>query len=126
MQVGPINLNGTYGVVVDTSGNVGSYATGGLAGGAGAEAFGGLNVAVSNADAIQDIAGPFGNVSASVGNGIAGGVDAFSGQGSYGQPVAGAAFSIGIGGGADYSIGGSGTKVWPIGGNSPQASPTCP
>lgn len=126
VQIGPINLNGTYGIVADTNGNVGTYAVGGVAGGAGAEAFGGLNVAVSNADTIQDIAGPFGNVSASIGNGIAGGVDAFSGQGSQGQPVAGAGFSIGVGGGADYSVGGSGTEVWPIGGIGPKGSPTCP
>jgi hypothetical protein len=94
---GVINVNGTYGLVVDSSGNIASYGVLGGGGGAGAGAFGGVNVAISNGDCVQDIAGPFGNVSAAVGAGVAGGVDAFAGQGSHGQPVQGAGFSVGVG-----------------------------
>ena len=114
LQLGFINLNGTSGLVIDSNGNIGGYNMGGVGGGAGANAFGGINVGISNGDCIQDIGGPFGNVSASVGAGVEGGVDAFAGQGSHGQSVAGAGFSVGVGAGADYSIGGSQTVVTPL------------
>ena len=67
-----------------------------------------------SAECIQDIGGPFANESTGLGAGAAGGVDIFGGQGSQGQPVAGAAFSIGVGVGAQYSIGGSNTWVTPL------------
>ena len=114
LQIGFINLNGTYGLVVDSNGNVGKYVVGGVGGGAGAEAFGGINLAVSSGDCIQDIGGPFVNESANFGAGVAGGADVFTGQGSRGQSVVGGGFSVGIGAGAEYSIGGSGTKVTPL------------
>jgi RHS repeat-associated protein len=113
-QFGFINLNGTYGLVVDGYGDVGTYVVGGVAGGVGAGGFGGINVAVSSGDCIQDIGGPFYNQSVIVGAGFAGGLDSFAGQGSHGQPVIGGGFSLGIGAGADYSFGGSDTKVSPI------------
>jgi hypothetical protein len=114
VQYGWLNVNGTVGLVVHGHGNVGFYGVGGGGGGAGVNGFTGLNVAVSNGDCIQDIGGPFGNVSASIGAGVEGGVDAFSGFGSHGQPVAGVGFSVGAGEGADYAIGGSQTVVIPL------------
>jgi RHS repeat-associated protein len=113
-QIGPVNINGTYGVVADSSGNVGTYTVVGGGGGAGADAFGGVNVAVSNGACIQDLGGPFANESANLGAIAAGGIDVFAGQGSHGQPVAGGGFSVGIGGGAQSSIGGSQTWVTPL------------
>jgi RHS repeat-associated protein len=125
-QFGPFNVNGTFGIVVDSQGDVGTFAVGGGGVGAGANAFGGVNFAISSGDTIQDIGGPFVNESAGLGAGLAGGVDSFAGFGSQGQPVVGGGFSVGIGAGAQTSVGGSGTIVKPLFGNSkPVASKTC-
>ena len=113
-QISPINVNGTYGIVADSSLNVGTYGIVGAGAGAGANAFGGLNIAVSDGDCINDISDFFGNESASLGSGAAGGVDVFGGQGSHGQPIAGVGFSMGIGVGGQYSVGGSYTWVTPL------------
>ena len=113
-QIGPLNFNGAVGIVVDSHGNVGTYRVEGAGAGAGANAFGGLNFAVSSGNCIQDIGGLFGNTSSKIGDLVGGGVDAFAGQGSHGQPVVGGGFSIGIGAGADYSVGGSETQVAPL------------
>ncbi len=113
-QIGPLNFNGTVGIVVDSHGNVGTYRVEGAGAGAGADAFGGLNFAISSGNCIQDIGGLFGNTSSKIGDVVAGGVDAFTGQGSHGQLVVGGGFSIGIGAGADYSVGGSETQVTPL------------
>jgi RHS repeat-associated protein len=113
-QFGPINLNGSDGVVFDSKGNLGEYTTVGLGGGFGADEFFGIIIEKSNGDCIQDIGGPFEYTSVSVGGGLGGGVDAFAGQGSHGQPVLGRGISLGQGQGADFSIGGSTTTVTPI------------
>ena len=113
-QIGPINVNVNMGIAVDGHGNVGWVNTVGGGGGVGANASGGVSFSVSSGDCIQDLAGPFGNASASLDAGLGGSVDAFSGPGSHGQTVAGGGFTIGIGAGGGWSVGGTQTWVHPL------------
>lgn len=68
VQLGVFNGNVNGGFAVDRHGNLGTYTTTGGGLGAGARASGGISFAGSNANSIQDLAGPFGNTSASLGN----------------------------------------------------------
>jgi hypothetical protein len=113
-QIGPINLNLNGGIAIDGHGNVGTYTAVGGGGGAGAELSGGISFGGSNGDCIQDLAGAFGNTSASLGAGLSGSVEGFSGPGSQGQTVVGGGFTAGVGAGGGFSVGGSQTFITPI------------
>jgi hypothetical protein len=113
-QLGPINVNWNVGIAVDGHGNVGIYDTIGGGLGAGADLSGGVSFGGSNGDCIQDLAGPFGNTSASLGAGLSGSVEGFSGQGCQGQTVVGGGFTAGIGAGGGFAVGGSQTFIHPI------------
>jgi RHS repeat-associated protein len=111
IQAGPINFTGTVGLAVDGHGNLGPYVTGGGGPGAGAHVSGGITVAGSNAENINDLGGPFvyGSGGAGFGPDISG--DFFTGDSPDG-PVAGGGFTIGVGGGAGGSTGVTWTNVW--------------
>jgi len=114
-QFGPVNVNLNVGIAVDGHGNVGVYESLGGGLGAGARISGGVSFGGSNGNCIQDLAGPFGNTSASLGAGLNGSVEGFSGQGSQRQTVVGGGFTAGIGAGGGFSAGGSQTfmhQIW--------------
>jgi len=113
-QLGPFNGNWSIGFVVDGYGNLGWYNTVGGGVGVGADGSVGLQFSGSNGDCIKDLAGPFGNTSASLGAGLSGTVEGFSGPGSQGQTVVGGGFTVGAGAGAGWSVGGSQTWVHSI------------
>ena len=113
-QFGPLNVNWNVGIAVDGHGNIGTYDTGGLGVGAGAGVSGGVSLNGSNGDTIQDLAGPFANVSGGLGAGINGSVEGFSGKGENGQTVAGGGVTIGVGAGGGASEGGAQTYIHPL------------
>ena len=118
---GRLAVTGSLGVVVDTHGKLGGYVSGG--GGASAGAGGGLGVQVgaSNGNGICSLGGPFGNVSATGGEGAGGTVDVFAGKGDGpGGVVAGGSVTIGLAGGASGSATVTDTKVVPFGGGKCQ------
>ena len=114
LQFGPANLHASGGLVIDTNGNIGVYRTVGVGGGAGANAFGGIEFGESSDNCIRDIGGLFSNLSTGIGGGVAGGVGTFGGLGSHGQAVGGASFSLGVGAGAEVFGGISQTWVSPL------------
>ena len=72
----------------------------------GAGGFGGISVNVSDARTVCGLGGPFYNISASGGDGFAGTVDYFTGQGDGPNGVVdgvGATFGIGAGGSASVT-----------------------
>ena len=110
-QLGPVNVNFSVGIAGDGHGHVGWFKATGGGYGAGARFSGGVSFGGSSGDCIDDLAGPFGNMSASLGAGINGSVDVFSGPGSHGQPVVGGGVTAGFGAGGGFSMGGSQTTV---------------
>jgi RHS repeat-associated protein len=111
-QFGLFNLNFGAGLAFDSHGGVGTYDYGGGGGGgAGAGVGGGVQFAVSDANRIKDLSGPFGNTSASAGDVVGASVDYFSGPGSCGQLVTGSGFTLGLGAGASLEVGVSTTSV---------------
>jgi len=113
-QFGPLNLTGSGGLAFDSNGHFGTYYTGGGGGGVGAGISGGLSFATSNGGNINDLAGPFAYGSGSLGAGLNGTVDGFSGPGSQNQPIIGGGFTIGVGAGGGAAVGGTGTSVYQI------------
>ena len=97
---GPLAVTGSLGVVVDTHGKVGGYVSGGGGASAGAGGALGVQVGASNGNGICSLGGPFGNVSATGGEGAGGTVDVFAGKGNGpGGVVAGGSVTIGLAGG---------------------------
>jgi RHS repeat-associated protein len=113
-QLGPFSGNFTAGFVLDSRGHLGIFHSFFGGGGVGAAFSGGLSFAISNGGTIQDISGPFGNVSASLGAGLDGSIEGFAGPGSQGQPIKGGGFTVAVGGGGGWSLGGSTTSVTPL------------
>jgi RHS repeat-associated protein len=130
IQAGPINVQGSVGVAVDSSGHVGTIVTGGGGLGVGAAVSGGLSIQGSNAKTISDLGCPFANGSVGGSLGIGGSIDQFHGQSPNG-PVTGGGFTIGpgVGGGASGAI--TETLVIPwtsapdTGSNPKPPSPVC-
>ncbi len=106
---GDLNLNA--GFVFDDNGGIGFYRAVQLGVGAGAGVSGGIAFGTSNGDCIEDMAGPFTNISAEIGGGIDGSAEGFWGEGSKGQPIVGGGFTAGIGVGAGFAVGRSNTWV---------------
>jgi RHS repeat-associated protein len=99
----------------DTQGNFSGFYTGGggVASGAGTQAFAGVTVQGSNAKCNNDLSGPFAYGSAGGGLGAYGSGDAFWGNSPDG-PVVGVGGTVGVGLGAGGSAGFSGTGVTPL------------
>jgi len=108
---GPAAGVGFAGIAFDGHGNVGVYFGGGGGTGAGAMASGGLSVAGSNGDTINDLKGPFANVSLGGGWGPSATGDAFTGWADDGRAIAGGGFTFGPGAGAGASLGVTDTAV---------------
>jgi RHS repeat-associated protein len=113
-QLGPINANWNVGLAFDTHGNVAVYDTPAFGGGVGADVSGSLSFATSNGGTVYDLAGPFGYGTGSLGAGLNGSVEGFSGKGSQNQTVVGGGFSIGLGGGGGAATGISQTYIHPL------------
>lgn len=113
-QLGPVNGNWNVDLAFDTQGHVGVYDTPGFGGGVGADVSGGLSFAVSNGGSINDLAGPFGYGTGSLGAGLNGTADGFIGNGSQNQPIVGGGFSVGLGGGGGAAAGVSQTYIHPL------------
>lgn len=110
VQFGIINIEGSYGVVVDNSGNIGLYGTAGGGAGVGAKASAGFSFSTSTAPTICNLAGAFQYGSANAGYGIDGTVDEFTGFTAGGRPIIGGGMTVGAGvgggvsGGINYTV----------------------
>jgi RHS repeat-associated protein len=118
LQLWLFNVSASVGIVADTCGNVGSYNTGGLGTGVGAEGNGGITFGYSNAPTIADLAGPFANTELGAGAGAGGSFGIFTGGSPDGQ-VTGGSLTIGVGGGAGGSVGLTGTRITQFNSSSP-------
>lgn len=99
-----IGIGGTVGVgfAIDGNGNISTYNYHGGGSVLGTPGFsGGVHTAVSNADTICDLSGPFKNVSLGGGWGPDATGDAFWGQGTHGQLVTGGGAHPGCGSGRE-------------------------
>ncbi|MFA6012230.1 MAG: polymorphic toxin-type HINT domain-containing protein [Desulfobacteraceae bacterium] len=110
-QAGLLSGNWSIGIIFDGNGNVGWYDTVGAGVGVGADGSVGFTFSTSSGECIDDMSGPFANASASLGAGLSGSLDAFSGPGSQGQTVIGEGFTLGVGAGGGWSLGGSQTWI---------------
>jgi RHS repeat-associated protein len=115
-QIGPFSGNGSITYVCDKEGNTGVAVTvgGGLQGGAGAGASGGVTFSGSNAPTIGDLGGPFGYANGTGGAGLGGSAGGFAGSSSNGTPVVGGEATLGAGFGAGGGGGVTNTWVVPI------------
>jgi RHS repeat-associated protein len=103
---------GGFGVAIDTSGNIGTYAYSGIGVGAGVEGDFGGSLQFSNAETIYDLSGAFANTSLSGGAVIGGSVDLFTGTSQNGQnAIVGGGITFGAGAGASASVTTTGTQV---------------
>lgn len=83
--MGFVSGQASVGLALDSTGNVALYFSGGPGGGVGVGGDAGLTVQGSSAPTVQDLAGPFGNLSAG-GGAVAGGT--IDGFGGYAQRAA--------------------------------------
>jgi hypothetical protein len=114
-QLGPVGVFGGFGFAADARGNIGVYSVyGGGRGGGGASGEGGMSVQFSNASTINDLAGPFANMSFHAGDGAGGSIDVFRGPSSSGEMVSGGGVTLGAAAGASILVGGSNTQVLPL------------
>lgn len=110
---------GFVGVVFDSSRHIGVYWGSGAGAGEGLGFSAGLQAGAANGNSICGMIGPFENVSGTGGEGMAGTVDYFQGEGDApGGIVRGAGITGGIGGGGGFSATVTGTGVHPFGGHS--------
>ena len=108
--LGPGAGTGGAGLAIDRYGNVGLYGFAGYGRGGGGYIGGGLSGQISNANGIQNLSGPFTNVSVNGGLGGSASVDAFTGPSSDGV-VTGGGFTLGGGDGVGYFSGATNTGV---------------
>jgi len=107
---------GGVGFAIDGNGDITTYGYRGPGGALGTPGIsGGVHAAVSNADTVCDLAGPFKNVSLGGGWDPDATGDAFWGSGSHGQPVMGGGLTLGGGLGASAFIGQTRTTLGAIG-----------
>ncbi len=112
-QVGPFTFTGSAGIAFDGSGNIGVYTTGGGGAGAGGGVSGGVSVSGSNAQTINDLSGPFNQVSLGGGWGPNASGDAFTGSSPNGT-VHGGGVTVGPGLSAGGSTTITGTNITPL------------
>jgi RHS repeat-associated protein len=108
--LGFIVPQGGFGVVIDTSGNIGTYGYSGIGAGIGVQAGVGGSIQFSNAQTIYDLSGPFANASANGGAGVGGSVDFFAGSSPNGE-VTGGGITFGASAGASASLITTGTEI---------------
>jgi RHS repeat-associated protein len=108
-------------VVASTNLQVGLISSAGGGGQVGASASAALLVQISNADYVQDLAGPFANLGGSTeyGGGVSGSV--FAGYGRCNQLVEGVTFGPSLGAGAEGHLTVTGTNVWGTIGSNPSS-----
>jgi len=101
------------GIAVDSSGNAALYGEWG--GGVATSPDGSVNIVghISDAPTVNDLSGPFVNVSSGGGWGYHATGDGFYGTGQQGQPVLGTGFSVGAGAGGASSVTYTTTAVSP-------------
>jgi RHS repeat-associated protein len=97
-------LTAGAGIAMDRSGNVAGYAYGGRGFGSGTSGVAGPSLQESNAKFVTDLKGWFAQGSASLGDGLGGTVDVFTGSSSHG-PVAGGGLTGGPGAGESIFAG---------------------
>jgi RHS repeat-associated protein len=115
--LGPVHANWNVGLAIDMQGHGGIYdtITPPFTGyGGGESVSGSLAFAVSNGGSINDLAGPFGYGTGSLGAGLNGSLDGFSGQGSQRQTIVGGGFSAGLGEGGGAAAGINQTYIHPL------------
>ena len=123
-------MQGSAGIVADSSGNAGYYVNGngGLSTGGGFKFAG--SGAVSTAPTINDLNGQGAGVSAVAGLGAAASIDWSKGSTQAGQTYNSYGASVGVGAGGGVSAGPSYTAVWcqvgPNCGSTPAPAPTVP
>jgi len=97
-QFGPVVVQFSAGLAIDGTGALGTYYAAGGGLGVGADVSGGVSVAYSpNACSIDDLNGPFNNVSLGGGWGPHASGDGFFGKGANGRSIAGAGITLGLG-----------------------------
>lgn len=101
---GPLAITFTWGVAIDTHGNIAIYGEDGPVTTTSPDASVGLVVHVSNGETIDDLKGKFVNVNLGGGWGEHMQGDGFFGYGSHDQRVIGGGFTIGLGAGAASSV----------------------
>jgi RHS repeat-associated protein len=124
-QIGSASFTVSGGVVVDGAGNIGTYGSGYFGAGVGLDASIGVALGSSNAPTINDLNGPFAQVSGNIGAGLDVGASVYMGATSDHQPILGGEFTFGVGAGAGLSGGGSDTIISPIG-NVRSLTAVCP
>jgi RHS repeat-associated protein len=95
------NINASYGLAVDTSGNIATYKEGGGGGAIGAGGSGVVNFNFSNARNIDDLGGWFTNGSVGLGDGADAQINGFV---SPDGNVKGGGFGLGVGAGGGVSV----------------------
>jgi RHS repeat-associated protein len=111
-----ISVNVFFGAAIDSHGYIAPYYGPGLGKGFGENGIGGVQFAVSNANTICDLKGPFLNSSLNAGLDAAASVDSFVGKNQSGNKlVKGFGGTLGLGGGASDSISVTNTRLGPIG-----------
>jgi RHS repeat-associated protein len=110
----PIAGTGGVGVATDGMGDVGIYVYFGYGGALGSGLSGGFQAWDSNANTINDIAGPFNNLSVGGGEVVGGSVDTFEGSDNAGNQVVGAGGTVGGGAGLSVFAGTTTTSVFPL------------
>lgn len=118
-----INVTWSEGVAIDGHWDIGVYSSGGGGGGVGAGTSGGLSIQGSNGETINDLKGPFTNVSAGGGWGATATGDGFVGQTRDGRTIIGGGVTIGAGLGETSFAGITDTKITPITNPNPSSSP---
>jgi RHS repeat-associated protein len=111
--LGPFPVTGSVGLAIDTSGNVGFYYEGGTGAGLGAEANGGVQLAVTNASNINNLSGIFVNPGGGLGAGVAGSGNLMFGTSPSG-PIVGGGVILGGGAGAGGSVTVTNTGIVPL------------
>jgi RHS repeat-associated protein len=107
-------LNASGGFAIDSNGNIATYGATGAGGSLGGQGSIGVTVAVSNAQTVNDLAGPFLNVSGSGGAGAFAGADGFVGNSPHGI-VTGGGVTAGAGIGGSVGANVTNTTITPLG-----------
>jgi hypothetical protein len=109
--------------VLDGAGNYGTYGTIAVGAGVGAGASIGIALGGSNAQTINDLAGPFAQVSGGVGAGVDVSGTGYVGATPDHQGIVGGEIALGAGIGGGLSGGGSDTIISPIGNTRSSSTP---
>lgn len=103
ISFGPVNIQYSGGIVIDTNGNFGVYNTGGAGAAVNTGVSGSFSLTggASTGRTICSFGGPFVEYGANAGLGPGGGASGYVGFESDGTPIIGGSVNAGVGGGAD-------------------------